>query len=461
MEKLTVPETIGELQEMMRDKKKVAEIISAGQWPEFMDAYVKLSDKRGELAAMVADQVQATLGGEQAIQQTIDTSVKDSMETFFREHGVVQRPSLPAPGDAPTGAEQNAAYNPTAPGIKMNDLGFANLGDFARTIWHRNPRPDEERLNKVKEVQNAYSSIDPSAGGFLIPETMRAEIMQIALESAIVRPRATVITLTTPTQLMPYVDSTTHVGSVFGGMVFYWTPEGGTMTATEAKFGRVKLEANKLTGLAAIPNELWADAPALTSWLKQAVPRGIGFYEDVAFISGSGVGQPLGFLNSAALIPITIEAGQLADTIQVENVLNMYARMLPSSLGNAVWIANQNTFKELMTLSISVGVGGASVMLVDLSKGPPITMLGRPLILSEKVPVLGDQGDLNLVDLSYYLIGDRQAVSLETSEHRYFETDETALRVIERVDGRPWVQSAFQPLLGDTVSPFVAIAARA
>jgi len=343
----------------------------------------------------------------------------------------------------------------------MNDLGFANIGDFARTIWHRNPRPDEERLNKVKEVMDAYSSVDPSAGGFLIPETMRSEILQIALESAIVRPRATVITMTTPTQLMPYVDSTTHVGSVFGGMVFYWTPEGGTITATEAKFGRLKLEANKLTGLAAVPNELWADAPALTSWLKQAVPRGLAFYEDIAFIDGSGAGEPLGFLNSAALIAVAKETDQVADTIYVENVLKMYSRMLPSSLGNAVWIANQNTFKELMTLSISVGVGGAPVMLVDLTKGPPITMLGRPLILSEKVPVLGDQGDLNFVDLSYYLIGDRQAVSLETSEHGYFASDETALRVIERVDGRPWVQSAFQPLLGDTVSPFVAIAARA
>lgn len=461
MEKIKIPETQADLEELMGDKKQVAHLIEAGQFTEVIAAYTKVVDRRGELATQVADQVKATLAGELAIKDTVHTTVKDEMEAFFATHGVVQRPPLAPPDNGNSGAALNAAYNPRAPGTKMNDLGFANLGDFARTVWHRNPRPDEDRLSKAKAVMDAYSSVDPSAGGFLIPETMRSEILQVALETAIVRPRATVITMSSPTQLMPYVDSTTHVGSVLGGMVFYWTPESGTLVATGSKFGRLRLEANKLTGLAAVPNELWADAPALSSFLMQAIPKGLAFYEDIAFIDGSGAGEPLGFLNSPALIAITKETDQVADTIYVENVLNMYARMLPSSLGNAVWIANQNTFKELMTLSISVGVGGAPVMLVDLTKGPPITMLGRPLILSEKVPVLGDQGDLNFVDLSYYLIGDRQAVSLETSEHRYFETDETALRVIERVDGRPWVQSSFQPLLGDTVSPFVAIAARA
>lgn len=458
MEKLIIPETIGELQEMMRDKKKVAQIVEAGQWPEFTDAYIQKSDKRGELATMVADLQKSFIAGEQAIKTSIDTSVKSSMETYLTTHGVPQRPPL---GEPANGAEQNARYNPLAPGTAMNDLGFANLGDFAKTIWHRNPNPDKEKLDKIRAVQNSYSSVDPAAGGFLIPETMRSEVMQLALETSIVRPRATVITLTSLSQLMPYVDSTTNVGSVFGGMIFYWTAEEGTLQQTQAKFGRMRLEANKLTGLAAVPNELWADAPALGSFLLQAVPKGISFFEDIAFIAGSGVGEPLGFLNCGALIAQAIETDQAADTICVENVLKMYSRMLPSSLSNAVWICNQACFPELMTLSIQVGVGGAPVSLVDIRNAPLASMLGRPLIISEKMETLGDQGDLAFVDLSYYLIGDRQAVSLETSDHIYFLSDETALRVIERVDGRPWIQSAFTPMHGSTVSPFVTLAARA
>jgi HK97 family phage major capsid protein len=462
--KIEIPEGVDELEELMNDQGKVGEIQAAGQFPALIKAYAKATDDRGSIADQVAEQVKANLAGQEQIGASIKAQVKDAFGEFMTDHGVPKRPPMLGPGDAPSGgpsgAAANAAYNPTAPGIAMNDLGFVNIGDFAKTIWHKNPAPDMEKLNKVKEVQNAYSSIDPALGGFLIPEEQRSEILQLALEKSIVRPLATVITMSSLTQLMPFVDSTTNVGSVMGGMIFYWTDEAEELIATEAKFGRVKLEANKLTGLAAIPNELWADAPALSSFLMQAVPKGLAFYEDTAFISGTGTGEPLGFLNSPAIIAITKESEQLADTIVLNNVLNMFARMIPGSHDRAVWITNQNTFKELMTLSIPVGTGGAPVALVDIRSAPLMTMLGRPLIISEKVPTLGDQGDLVFVDLSYYLIGDRQAVSLETSEHVYFTTDRTALRVKERVDGRPWIQSAFQPANGDTVSPFVAIEAR-
>jgi len=453
--KLIVPETVAEMQEIMNTPAKAAEWIQSGQFAEIVDAYREKTTP--EFATQVTDQLKAFFDGNNVIEDKAKAAVRE----VLKEHGVnqpVNRPILPEVG---TGADRNAAYNPLAPGVPMNDVGFANIGDFARTIWHKNPLPDEDRLNKVKGVMNAYSSVDPSAGGFLIPETMRSEIMEVALETSIMRQRATVITMTSLTQGIPYVDSTTNVGSVCGGMIFYWKAEGADLSAKEAKFGRVKLEANALTGLAAVPNALWADAPALSTWLMQALPKGISFYEDLAFIEGSGVGEPLGFLNSAAIIAVTKESGQSADTICVENVLNMYSRMLPSSLGNGIWIANQSTFKELMTLSIPVGTGGAPVALVDIRNGPLATMLLRPLIISEKVPTLGDQGDICFVDPSYYLIGDRQAVSIETSEHRYFESDQTALRVIERVDGRPWVQSAFTPAHGSTVSPFVVIEARA
>jgi len=460
MSKLAIPETVAEMQELMADPKKVGQIIQDGQFAELVSKYSKATDERGNMAELVKQAVEAGMAGQNAIEDKVNATVKETFATLLKEHGV-NRPALAPPSEPGSGADANAAYNPLAPGVAMNDVGFANLGDFARTIWHRNPRPDEEKMTRARKVMDAYSSVDPAAGGFLIPETMRSDVMKIALESSIVRQRATVITMSSLTQLMPYVDSTTNVGSVFGGMIFYWTAEGATLAANEAKFGRLKLEANKLTGLARVPNELWADAPALSSFLMQAVPKGLGFYEDVAFISGSGVGEPLGFLNSGALIAQAKETDQPADTICVENVLNMYSRMLPSSLGNAVWIANQSCFKELMSLAIQVGVGGAPVSLVDIRNAPLASMLGRPLIISEKVPTLGDQGDLCFVDLSYYLIGDRQAVSLETSEHVRFENDETALRVIERVDGRPWVQSAFTPLNGATVSPIVAIAARA
>ena len=60
-------------------------------------------------------------------------------------------------------------------------------------------------------------------------------------------------------------------------------------------------------------------------------------------------------------------------------------------------------------------------------------------------------------DLSYYLIGDREQISIASSEHVRFTTNETAWRFIERVDGQPWVDSAFTPANGSSLSPFVTL----
>ena len=181
-------------------------------------------------------------------------------------------------------------------------------------------------------------------------------------------------------------------------------------------------------------------------------------------MNGSGVGEPLGVLHAdnAAAISVAKETGQAAATIVWENLVNMYARMLPTSLGRAVWVANIDTFPELATMSLSVGTGGSAIWLNNGAAGPPMTILGRPVIFTEKAITLGTVGDINLIDFSFYLIGDRQVMSAKSSEHFKFQNDQTAFRIIERVDGRPWLAAAITPQQGsNTLSPYVKIATRA
>jgi HK97 family phage major capsid protein len=109
-----------------------------------------------------------------------------------------------------------------------------------------------------------------------------------------------------------------------------------------------------------------------------------------------------------------------------------------------------------------VGTGGSAIWLNNGVDGPPMSILGRPLIISEKVSALGDQGDINFVDFKQYLIGDRMAMDAKISDDYRFGNDMTAYRFIERVDGRPWMQSAITPANGGpTLSPYVQLAARA
>ena len=90
-----------------------------------------------------------------------------------------------------------------------------------------------------------------------------------------------------------------------------------------------------------------------------------------------------------------------------------------------------------------------------------MTILGRPVIFSEKANTVGSVGDINFVDFGFYLIGDRQVMTASSSPHFKFQSDRTAFKIIERVDGRPWLESAITPVNGSTtVSPFVTIAVR-
>lgn len=457
MAKLTIPQTAAEMQEMMDDPKVAAQIIANGQLSEFTRAYAKATDERGEMVELVRDAVKAGMVGNNELSDAVAAKVETQFDELLKSRGITNRVPL---GLLTEDAKRRAKnYEPTAPGAQMEEIGFSNLGDFTRTVMNKGKIGDP-RLTKAIEVMNAYSSTDPSAGGFLIPETFRSEIYDTVLEQSVVRPRASVISLTGP-QSIPFVDQTTHVGSVFGGMSFSRVKESGTVTATEAKFGRVRLDPSKMMGTARVPNELWSDAAALSTWLMAALPRGIAFFEDIDFLTGDGANEPLGVQNSPAVITITKETGQAANTIVIENILKIYAQTLPQSLNSAVWLASPSTFPQLMTMSVPVGTGGAPVNLVNINAAPNMTLLGRPLILTEKVPALSSAGDIGLYDLGFYLIGDRQAASVESSEHSRFANDETELRCIVRNDGRPWIQSALTPANGgSTLSPFVILGAR-
>jgi len=183
-------------------------------------------------------------------------------------------------------------------------------------------------------------------------------------------------------------------------------------------------------------------------------------------MTGSGAGEPLGFIGAGnpASIGVSAETGQPTATIALENIINMYSRMLPSSLASAIWVTTPEALPQLFTMALSIGTAGAPVMLASGGGivGPaPLTIFGRPLVVCEKASRLGTRGDIAFVDLGYYLIGDRQIMSASSSTEFKFGNDQTCYRLIQRVDGRPWLSTPITPQNGGpTLSPFVEVATR-
>jgi HK97 family phage major capsid protein len=157
------------------------------------------------------------------------------------------------------------------------------------------------------------------------------------------------------------------------------------------------------------------------------------------------------------------ETGQTTKTILAENIIKMYSRIFAGSLGNAVWLVNQDTLPQLYTMSLAVGTGGAPIFMPagGLSQSPYNTLLGRPVLPIEQCATLGTVGDIIFADLGGYILAEKGGLQSDMSIHVKFDTDESVFRFVMRLDGQPERASALTPYKGsNTLSHFVTLATR-
>jgi len=216
--------------------------------------------------------------------------------------------------------------------------------------------------------------------------------------------------------------------------------EGALGTPQGLKAHAVKLHALKHVGYFAASNEWLSDAgPAARQMLEQAFIASLEWYIEGLFIRGTGTKQPLGVLNAPGTVTVDKEPLQAADTITLENILEMKCSLITGGWSRAIWLANKIAWKQIAKLTV---VGGVAAVYVGLFPGsiagaPGDTISGRPLYVNEHCSALGDAGDLILIDPLAYVLGWRSGITIDLSPHVLFANDQTAFRVSARFDARP------------------------
>lgn len=351
--------------------------------------------------------------------------------------------------------------------------GYDEFWQFARDIYQAGPG-GRSMPNKLatwdKSVKTAghLSEGDEAQGGYLVPEEFRTTLMENLIEASIIRNKALTIPMQTNTIRIPTIEDWSHATSTHGGIALMRPGEGAVKDApTKAKFGQIQLTLHKLVGLVFVSDELLEDSPiSIAPLMSRMFSEAFAWQEDEDFIWGTGGAMPQGIMNAPCLVTQAIETDQDADTIVTENIVKMWSRMRPRGMGNAVWLAHNDTFPQLATLTLDIGTGGTNVGLISRVPGSPYSdMLGRPLILTEHCDTVGDLGDILLCDWRQYLIGQKagaSAIAAASSIHLKFDYDEVAYRFVMRYDGQPWESSPFTPKRSTiTQGSFVALAARA
>lgn len=343
---------------------------------------------------------------------------------------------------------------------------FKSFGHMIREGFE-NPGGFEEKLTKAwqpitKAVQGMSTSVG-SDGGFLIPPEFSNQLFEKVYSNELMS-RLSQFTVAGNNMTFPRSAETSRAnGSRSGGIRGYWTSEGATITKSNPKVSELTLKLHKLAIVVYLTQELIDDAgPSAEQYVVSQADREFNFMLGDAVFNGNGNGQPLGLLNSAAILSISKETGQSATTIVAENIDKMWARRYAASNGYA-WYKNQDTDPQLSQLSQAVGTGGSLLYRPPggMADTPYASLKGAPCIDTEFNATLGTVGDIVLADLAQVVAITKGSIEQAESMHVQFLTDQMALRFTFRCDWAPWETTPVTPYKGsNTQASFLSLATR-
>jgi HK97 family phage major capsid protein len=380
------------------------------------------------------------------IQGEIRSAVDDALKEFARTSTLSRKNALPRILGA-AGGEVKRTFGRFLLAVRNHDRKALDEMGSQFVEW------DDSATQKI-----AMSTQTGTNGGYLVPTEFHDRLMALVIERSVVRPRATIIPMTTRTCQIPAIDVTSVPSAgdtaLLGGVVGRWTEEASTINETEPNLKQIELTNYELSGYSKVSNTLLNDsAIGLETFLMQLFSRAIAWYEDYAFLRGNGVGKPLGLLAWPGLISVTRTA---ANEFRLADVAKMYARLVPGGDARSItWVMHPTVLAQLIQMT-----GGDNVIFLgnDVTGKPRMKILNYDIAISEKVPALGTAGDVLLCDFQHYLLGDRQQIEIAYSEHVAFLTNQSVWRFVSRIAGQPWLRDKITLADGsNTLSPFISL----
>jgi HK97 family phage major capsid protein len=362
-------------------------------------------------------------------------------------------------------ADENEAAA-TAAGSPGQKPGFASFGEFLRAVVVHERSKGRNSDPRLMAAAAGASEAVPSDGGFLVQKDFSAELLTRIYDTGQIAQRVTKLPISPKSNGIKInaIDEDSRAdGSRWGGVLAYWVNEAASFTGSKPKFRQIELQTQKLIALCYSTDELLEDAVALESVISRAFAEEMMFKLEDSIINGTGAGQPLGVINSGAVIQAAKDGADSGATVSTNDILAMWERLWSRSRSNAVWFIDQSVEKALYPLTL----GSPSLAQILMFTPPGAnssgygSMMGRPVIPHEHGAVLGTPGDIILADLSQYLLIDKGAPRQDYSMHVNFLTDEGVFRFVYRVDGQPsWKKPLTPKSGGPTLSTFVTLATR-
>jgi len=346
---------------------------------------------------------------------------------------------------------------------------FKSFGDFLKTGYAAKGSGEwrQQALTPYQPVMKAVQGMSEQVGadgGFMVYPEFSKSILERVYENDIWGQTDNYTVGGNSLTFTRNAETSRANGSRHGGVRGYWVAEGGSLTKSNPTLAQTSLRLKKCAVLVYLTDEILQDTgSSLEDYVSRCAAAEFNFMLGNVVFNGTGAGQPLGITNAGSLVSVAKESAQAADTIVSANVDKMWARRAVGSK-NYQWYHHQDCGAQIDNLAQDVGTGGLPLYRTGqmIDKAAPQSLKGAKRTETEFNATLGDANDIILADLSQYLTISKGGITQEASIHVEFLTDQTALRFVMRVDGKPWSDTAITPFQGSaTTSDFINLAARA
>ncbi len=312
-------------------------------------------------------------------------------------------------------------------------------GQWLRATVFGNEYAQHWCLNNGMDLRNAMGTNSNTDGGFLVPEELSQSIIVLREQYGVFRRECSVWQMSSDVLNVPRRlagITITAIGENPSAAISQSTPT----------FNQIKLVAKKFGGLALLSSELAEDAViGVADYIANEFAYALALFEDTAGFTGDGTSTYGGIRGLTNLLTSTALKGAVqavsghdtfaevdsTDIATVMGTLPEYARM------NAKWYLSA-VAAELIFGRLQIGAGGNTIM--DMQSTPTRRgFLGYPVVISQVLPT--STSTINGTPMLYFgdlsmaaAMGDRRAIRIFPSEHRYMDTDQIGIRCLERID---------------------------
>jgi HK97 family phage major capsid protein len=225
-----------------------------------------------------------------------------------------------------------------------------------------------------RKVLSAGVGGSPSADGFaLVPQTFLNEILKN-------------LVLLSPMRQVARVQQVSGGGPVLiprrlSTLSAAWVEELAQHATSEPTYDQVSVGLFEMRVTSEISNQLLEDSAFdMSAELARDFAEQFAFLEGTAFVSGTGTGQPQGFL-TAATFPTTTAA------LSGDTIIDLFHSVASAYANQGTWLMNRNTMGAVRKLK----AGGTNeyIWAESIAVDDPPRILGRPVL---EMPAMPGQG---------------------------------------------------------------------